>query len=138
MTRVRGTVTREICQQRYQDIIAFETLLERQGVKVLKCFLNISKNEQKRRLKERLDDPHKCWKLQPSDFEDRKLWDQFQHAYQDAIKETSTVEAPWYIIPADSKHYRDFCLASLLVQTLEQMNLEVPKAKYDFSKIEFD
>lgn len=138
VTRVRGMVTREICEQRYQDIVAFETLLERQGIKVLKCFLNISKNEQKRRLKERLDDPHKRWKLQPSDFEDRKLWDQFQQAYQDAIKETSTADAPWYIIPADSKHYRDFCLASLLVQTLEQMNLEVPKARYDFSKIELD
>ena len=95
VTRVRGTVTREICQQRYQDIIAFETLLERQGVKVLKCFLNISKNEQKRRLKERLDDPHKRWKLQPSDFEDRKLLGQSNGVLDARSQESSAHQTCW-------------------------------------------
>jgi len=133
VTRVRGWISKEICEKRYQNIRAFEELLNDQGIKVIKCFLNISKDEQKRRLKERMNDPHKQWKLQPSDFEDRKLWDQFEHAYQDAIKETSTPQSPWYIIPADSKHYRDLFLTKLLIQTLEQMQLKVPKPKFDLS-----
>jgi polyphosphate kinase 2 (PPK2 family) len=85
-----------------------------------------------------MEDPHKQWKLQPSDFEDRKLWDQFGHAYQDAIKETSTIEAPWYIIPADSKHYRDLLLTQILIHTLEQMQLKVPKPKFDLSAYSLD
>ena len=135
VTRVKGWISKEVCTRRYAHIRAFEELLHDQGIKVIKCFLNISNEEQKRRLKERMDDPHKQWKLQPSDFEDRKLWDQFGHAYQDAIKETSTAEAPWYIIPADSKHYRDLFLTQLLIHTLEQMQLKVPKPKFDLSKV---
>jgi len=138
VTRVKGLISKEICQQRYEDIRSFESLLSRQGIKVLKCFLHISKGEQKKRLRDRLEDPNKRWKLQPSDFEDRKLWDQFQEAYCNAIKETSTNEAPWYIIPADSKLYRDFCLSTLLVKVLEDMNLEPPKAKFDFTKLQIE
>jgi PPK2 family polyphosphate:nucleotide phosphotransferase len=138
VTRVKGIISKEICDLRYQDIKSFESLLNRQGVKVLKCFLHISKGEQKRRLKERLEDPNKRWKLQPSDFEDRKLWDQFQDAYGDAIRETSTDEAPWYIIPADSKRYRDFCLSTLLVMALKNMSLEPPKARIEFTKLQIE
>ena len=135
VTRVRGWIDREVCERRYDHIRSFEQLLADQGIKIIKCFLNISKDEQKKRLKERMQDPHKQWKLQPSDFEDRKLWDHFEHAYQDAIRETSTNESPWYIIPADSKHYRDLFLTQLLIHTLEQMQLQVPKSKFDLSTV---
>jgi PPK2 family polyphosphate:nucleotide phosphotransferase len=138
VTRVKGLISRETCEARLQDIKAFENLLHNQGVQVIKCFLNISKSEQKKRLQERLADPHKRWKLQPSDFEDRKLWGQFQQAYQDAISASSTHESPWYVIPADSKHYRDYCLTGLLVHTLEGMDLQVPRVKYDFSSTVLD
>ena len=105
VTRVRGWIDREVCERRYDHIRSFEQLLADQ------------------------------WKLQPSDFEDRKLWDHFEHAYQDAIRETSTNESPWYIIPADSKHYRDLFLTQLLIHTLEQMQLQVPKSKFDLSTV---
>ena len=138
VTRVKGLISKEVCHRRFEHIRAFEQLLHDQGIQVVKCFLNISRDEQKRRLKERMEDPHKQWKLQPSDFEDRKLWDQFGHAYEEAIKETSTAEAPWYVIPADSKHYRDLFLTQLLIHTLEQMQLKVPKPKFDLSSYSLD
>lgn len=133
VTRVKGLIDKAQCARRFEHIQAFEKLLSDQGMKIVKCFLNISKEEQKRRLQERMQDPHKQWKLQPSDFEDRKLWDQFQHAYQEAIRETSTHEAPWYIIPADSKHFRDLAITQLLIHALEQMQLEAPKPSFDLS-----
>jgi len=138
VTRVKGWISKEVCEKRYEHIRGFEKTLHDQGIQIVKCFLNISKEEQKKRLKERMEDPHKQWKLQPSDFEDRKLWEHFEHAYQDAIKETSTLHAPWYVIPADSKHYRDLCLTQLLIYTLEQMQLQVPKPKFDLSKFTLD
>ena len=138
VTRVKGWISREVCEKRFEHIRAFEMLLHDQGIKVIKCFLNISKDEQRKRLRERMDDPHKQWKLQPSDFEDRKLWDQFGHAYQDALKETSTPESPWYVIPADSKHYRDLFLTELLISTLDQMQLKVPKPKFDLTSVKLD
>jgi len=95
---------------------------------VLKCYLHISKAEQKKRLQARLDDPQKQWKLQASDFEDRKLWPAFMKAYQQTLAATSTAHAPWYIIPADDKSDRNRFLAELLVATMEDMKLKMPTA----------
>ncbi len=135
VTRVRGWIDEETCQQRYEDILHFESLLHNAGITVLKCYLHISKSEQKKRLQARLDDPRKHWKLQPSDFEDRELWPQFTQAYEAALSATSTPESPWYVVPADNKTYRDGFVAGLLVRTLENMKLKSPKPTFDLSKV---
>ena len=135
VTRVRGMIDEATCQQRYDHILHFESLLHNAGISVLKCYLHISKSEQKKRLQARLDDPRKHWKLQPSDFEDRDLWPQFTQAYEEALSATSTPESPWYVVPADSKPYRDSFVAGLIVQTLENMKLKTPKPRFDLSKV---
>ena len=109
-----------------------------EGIQVVKFFLNISKEEQRQRLQSRLDDPHKQWKLQPSDFEDRKLWPDYMRAYQDALTHTDSDECPWYIIPADSKPHRDVLIGQVLVQTLEAMKLTPPKSTWDLSGIKLN
>jgi PPK2 family polyphosphate:nucleotide phosphotransferase len=133
VTRVRGWIDKTTCAQRFEHIRHFEAMLHDSGVTVLKCYLHISKSEQKKRLQARLDDPSKQWKLQASDFEDRKLWADYMAAYQDAMSATSTPLAPWYVIPADHKPYRDLVLAELLVQTLEGMALAAPEPQFDLS-----
>ncbi len=138
VTRVRGWIKAKTVESRYKDILNFEAMLHDEGITVLKCYLHISKKEQKKRLQARLDDPHKHWKLQASDFEDRVLWSDYMQAYQDALAATSTDNAPWYIVPADSKPYRDYFLAELLVHTLEGMKLSMPKPTFDLSKVKLD
>jgi PPK2 family polyphosphate:nucleotide phosphotransferase len=101
VTRVRGWVNKDTCDKRYEHIKNFESLLADEGITIVKCYLHISKGEQKERLQARLDDPLKHWKLQPSDFEDRVLWPKFAQAYEDALSATSTAKAPWYVVPAD-------------------------------------
>ncbi len=138
VTRVRGWVKKDTCEERYEHIKNFESLLVDEGITVVKCYLHISKGEQKERLQARLDDPLKHWKLQPSDFEDRLLWPKFAQAYEDALSATSTAKAPWYVVPADSKPYRDLFVAGLLVQTLENMQLAMPKPLFDLSQVKLD
>ena len=135
VTRVRGVMDEASCQKRYNDILHFESLLQDAGITVLKCYLHISKSEQKKRLQARLDDPHKHWKLRASDFDDRALWPQFTHAYEEALSATSTPESPWYVVPADNKSFRDSFVAGLIVQTLENMKLKIPKPSFDLSKV---
>jgi PPK2 family polyphosphate:nucleotide phosphotransferase len=135
VTRVRGWIDEQTCEKRYNNILHFESLLQDAGITVLKCYLHISKSEQKKRLQARLDDPRKQWKLQASDFEDRKLWPQFTQAYEAALSATSTPESPWYVVPADNKAYRDRLVAGLLVQTLDKMKLKNPKPTFDLSKV---
>ena len=138
VTRVRGLVDKSICEKRCRHIEHFESLLHDSGTIVLKCYLHISKHEQKKRLQARLNDPQKQWKLQPSDFADRKHWPSFMQAYEDAISATSTEHAPWYIVPADSKPHRDLFIAALLVQTLEQVHLHMPKPSFSLNDISLD
>ena len=138
VTRVRKWINQATVQKRYQDIVNFESLLHDEGITVLKCYLHISKREQKKRLQSRIDDPSKNWKLQASDFEDRKLWSNFMQAYQETLTATSTEKAPWYIIPSDSKPYRDLFLAELLVHTLEKMNLRMPEPSFDLALAKLD
>jgi PPK2 family polyphosphate:nucleotide phosphotransferase len=138
VTRVRGWIKKDTCIKRYQYINDFEAMLHDAGITLIKCYLHISKAEQKKRLQARLDDPHKHWKLQPSDFEDRQLWPKFEQAYQETLSATSTTEAPWYVVPADSKTYRDLFVADLLVQTLEGMKLTMPEPTFDLSKVKLD
>ncbi len=135
VTRVHKLIDKTTCSKRYEHISHFESLLHDSGTTVVKCYLHISKSEQKKRLQQRIDDPDKHWKLQPSDFSDRKLWPKFISAYEDTISATSTKNAPWYIVPADSKPHRDLFIATLLVQTLESMDLTMPKPNFSLDDV---
>jgi PPK2 family polyphosphate:nucleotide phosphotransferase len=117
--RVRKIVERRTWTRRYATINRFEQRLAAQGTLIVKCFLHISPEEQRERLLARLDDPTKHWKYRPGDLEDRALWDDFQRAYGDAIERCSTDAAPWYVVPADRKWYRNWAISRLLCERLE-------------------
>jgi PPK2 family polyphosphate:nucleotide phosphotransferase len=120
-------VDKEIWKNRFEDIRAFERHVARNGTVVLKFFLHISKQEQKRRFLDRLEEPAKRWKFSMSDVEDRKLWDEYMKAYEDAIRSTSRPEAPWYIVPADNKPFARLVVAKALIEALEGLQLEFPQ-----------
>jgi PPK2 family polyphosphate:nucleotide phosphotransferase len=138
VARVKSIVPKRVIRQRYGIIKSFEHALAVEGTSVVKVFLHISKDEQKRRLQARLDDPTKRWKYRAGDLEDRKLWDDYMAAYGDAITETSTQEAPWYVIPADRKWYRDWALLSILVETLTEMDPRYPEPPPDLENVTID
>jgi len=138
VTRVKKWIDEHTVLRRYQNIQDFERMLNAEGITVLKCFLHISQKEQKKRLQARIDDPAKNWKLQASDFEDRKHWPEFMQAYENVLSATSTEDAPWYVVPADNKHYRDYFLASLLVHTLTNMDLKMPQPSFNLAEAKLD
>jgi PPK2 family polyphosphate:nucleotide phosphotransferase len=127
VARVRKLVPKQIWQQRYGDITAFESLLAEGGTRMIKCCLLISKDEQRKRFEERLKQPQKRWKFQRGDLEDRALWKEYQTAFSEAIERTSTKIAPWYIIPSDHKWYRNWVVSRLLIETLADMDPKYPK-----------
>jgi PPK2 family polyphosphate:nucleotide phosphotransferase len=127
--RVLKEIDSDECERRYAHIRNFEALLAESGTTIIKCFLHISKDEQRARLQARIDDPEKNWKFDPSDLDARKLWDDYQQAYQDALGATSTEHAPWYVIPGNSKTHRNVMVSELVLRTLESMKLEYPPAK---------
>jgi PPK2 family polyphosphate:nucleotide phosphotransferase len=126
VVRVKDLAPEERWRRRYDHIADFERLLTDEGTTVVKLFLQISKEEQRLRLEARLQEPDKRWKFNVGDLEDRKLWDDFQDAYEEAITRTSTDYAPWYVIPADRKWYRDLAVSSILIETLERMDPQFP------------
>ncbi len=126
VVRVHGMVSLAQCKERYKQIADFEKLLADNGTTILKFFLNIDLEEQKRRLQERIDDPTKNWKFNPGDLEERKLWPEYMKAYEEAIEKTSTERAPWYIVPANKKWYRDLVISTVLVNTLEKLGMKYP------------
>lgn len=115
-----------IWKRRFEEINNYERYLTNNGTKVLKFFLNVSKDEQKRRFYERIENPAKNWKLSPSDVKERAFWNEYQHAYEDMIGHTSTKEAPWYVIPADKKWFSRVAIANVIVKTLESLDLQYP------------
>jgi PPK2 family polyphosphate:nucleotide phosphotransferase len=121
-------VTKNIWRERFADICAFERYLSRNGTVVLKFFLNISKEEQRARFLDRLDDPAKNWKFSMSDVAERALWPRYMAAYQDMIRHTSTAEAPWHVVPADHKWFTRVVIGSAIVATLDSLNLRFPRA----------
>jgi PPK2 family polyphosphate:nucleotide phosphotransferase len=127
VVRVRKLVPKEVWQDRYGQINAFEKLLHDGGLTFVKCFLHISKKEQRQRLEDRLKDPKKQWKLGPDDLADRERWDEFTKAYDDAITQCNTAHAPWHVVPADKKWYRNLVVARLVRQTLERLDPQFPK-----------
>jgi PPK2 family polyphosphate:nucleotide phosphotransferase len=127
-----GLVTKHIWDQRYEDINAFEEYLTRNGVVIRKFFLHISKEEQKKRFLERLEDPKKNWKFSMADVNERGFWKDYQEAYEEMIQSTATKHAPWFIVPADNKWFTRLIVASAIIQTLDELHLsfpEVDKAK---------
>ena len=134
--RVRKLVPKDVWSRRYDHINRFEQLLTDSGVVVVKFFLHISKDEQRQRFEERLGDPTKQWKLSPGDFEDRKQWDEYAAAHEEALTRCSTPAAPWFVVPADRKWFRNFTVSRILVETLEALDMRFPKPAFDVSRIE--
>ena len=118
---------KSLWEERFEDIAAFERYLGRNGVVVRKFFLNLSKNEQKKRFLERLDTPQKNWKFSAGDIHEREYWDDYMHAYEEMIRGTSSKHAPWYVVPADNKWFTRVVVAAAIVETLEELNLAYPK-----------
>jgi PPK2 family polyphosphate:nucleotide phosphotransferase len=135
VVRVHNLVPEERWRRRYQQIVDFERLLIEEGTTIVKFFLHISKDEQGERLQARLDDPQKRWKFSVTDLVERKRWDQYQAAFEEAISRTSTDSAPWYVIPANRKWYRDIAVAMILIETLEGLGLRFPEPDEDLSGI---
>lgn len=119
-------VTKDIWEDRFQDIRNFEKYLNRNGTIVIKFFLNVSKEEQKERFIERIEDPEKNWKFSAGDVKERGYWNDYMHAYEELIKNTSTEKSPWYVIPADNKSYARIAIASAIIHALDEMELEYP------------
>lgn len=134
VVRVHKMITEEVCKDRYEQIRAFERILAETGTTILKFYLHIDKDEQKQRLEDRLKEPDKRWKFNPGDLEERKLWGDYMKAYEDAIRETSTDWAPWYVIPANHKWYAHRMVAEAIVDKLESLKMEYPKPAEDLSK----
>jgi len=118
---------KKIWDDRFEDITNIEKYLSRQGVVIRKFFLNVSKEEQKRRFMSRLDQPEKNWKFSSADIRERGFWDHYMEAYEDMIRNTSTEDAPWYVIPADHKWFTRLAVAAAIVDTLEDLKLHYPK-----------
>jgi len=133
--RVKNLAPKEVWEKRYKHIVDFEQMLVDEGTTILKFYLHISKEEQKRRLQSRLDRPEKHWKFFPEDLADRTLWDDFMDAYEDVIERTSTEQAPWFVIPADYKWYRDLCVSQIISNALEGMDLHYPQITWDPGEI---
>ncbi|MBC3807684.1 polyphosphate kinase 2 family protein [Undibacterium seohonense] len=138
ITQVLDWISADEVKRRYTHINAFESMLAETGTTILKFFLHISKDEQKERLQERLNDPHKHWKFDPKDLIERASWDKYRDAYQATICATHTEHAPWHIIPANSKTQRNLIIASIVVEKLASLNLGYPAPHPDYLKIKVE
>lgn len=127
--RVQGLAPKAVWKDRYEQMNRFESYLTAQGTVVMKFFLHISKDEQRRRLQARVDDPKKRWKFRAGDLEDRKLWDDYQAAFEDMVDNCNTEAAPWHVVPADHNSHRDVTVARALVEKLESLGLRYPEAE---------
>ncbi len=138
VVRVHDLVPRKVWKARYQQINHFEKMLVKNDVLVLKFFLHISKAEQRERLQARLTDPTRYWKFSLKDVEERRHWPAYRKAYEEALTRCSTKWAPWYIIPANHKWYRNIAVARILVETLRELNMKYPEPTIDLSKVVID
>jgi PPK2 family polyphosphate:nucleotide phosphotransferase len=138
VVRVHNLVPKTCWQKRYGHINEFERMLSDSGTKVVKFLLYISKEEQAKRFHERLDDKTKNWKFSPADVKEREYWDAYIDAYDDMLRKCSTVEAPWFVIPANKKWFRNLAVSQVVVDALESMDLKYPKPTADLSAIKFE
>jgi PPK2 family polyphosphate:nucleotide phosphotransferase len=128
VVRVHDIVPAEVWKKRFDQINEFESTLAENGTTILKFYLHIDKDEQKKRLQARLDDPAKHWKFRLGDLTERKLWPNYMQAYEDVLGKTSTDHAPWYVVPANRKWFRDLVISSVLVETLESLKMSYPES----------
>jgi PPK2 family polyphosphate:nucleotide phosphotransferase len=135
VVRVHQLVDQSVWSKRYDLINDFETMLSRNGTTILKFFLHISPEEQLARFKQRLDDPSRHWKISDSDYSERELWPKYVEAYEDAIALTSTKRAPWYIIPANHKWFRNLAISQIIADTMGEMGLKLPPTHVDIADI---
>jgi PPK2 family polyphosphate:nucleotide phosphotransferase len=129
--RVHALIPESAWKARYQQINDFERILAEEGTLILKFFLHISLDEQKQRLKDRLNDETKQWKYNPGDLQERALWKQYQQAYEDVLHLTNTAYAPWYVVPSDHKWFRDLVVATAIVEGLQALKMQYPKPSFD-------
>jgi polyphosphate kinase 2 (PPK2 family) len=132
---VHSIVPEKVWSKRYDRINDFEQMLVNEGTRIVNFFLHISKEEQRQRLQDRLDDPEKHWKFNVADLAERKRWDEYQQAYADAIGKCSTRHAPWYVIPADKKWYRNYALSKIMAEVMQDMNPSFPPSTADLSRV---
>jgi PPK2 family polyphosphate:nucleotide phosphotransferase len=137
VVRVHNLLPKETWSSRYDQINRFEGLLEENNVKILKFFLHISKDEQRKRFMERIDDPDKRWKISEADFHERKFWAEYTEAYEDALTRCSTEAAPWYVIPANKKWFRNLAVSHIIVETLENLGMKFPPPTIDVSRLKW-
>lgn len=135
VVRVKELVPRRVWKRRFGQINEFEDMLRHEGVTIVKFFLHISKEEQAERLRARLADPLKNWKFNPNDLAERKRWSDYLDAFDDALTKTSKKHAPWYVIPANKKWFRDLAVSEILLHTLEKMDPEIPKPVPGLSRV---
>ncbi len=135
IVRVHGLVPEEVWRPRYQYINDFEANLAASGTRIVKLFLHIAKEEQAKRFQARLDDSTKHWKFRKGDLAERARWDDYMAAFEEAITRTSTEHAPWYVVPADKKWYRNWAVARILVETLEDMDPQYPPPEEDLTGV---
>ena len=135
VVRVRELVTRSVWSKRYDLINDFEKTLSLNGTTIVKFYLHISPEEQLARFKQRLDDPARQWKISESDYSERELWPQYIEAYEDAIAQTSTKRAPWYIIPANHKWFRNLAVSQIIADTMDEMGLKLPPTRVNLAEI---
>jgi len=135
VVRVHNLAPPEVWSKRFDQINEFERMLAENGTTILKFYLHIDLDEQKKRLQARLDDPTKHWKFRLGDLDERKLWGEYMQAYEDVLSKTSTDYAPWYIVPANRKWYRDMVISSVLVDTLEGLKMEYPKSEENLDEV---
>ncbi len=131
VVRVHGLVPKKVWKARYDQINEFEQFLDDNGVKILKFFLHISKDEQKKRFEERLTDPRKYWKFGAADLKERELWDQYQEAYEAALERCSTKSAPWFVIPANHKWFRNLAVSRIVLETMEEFDMQMPAPAFN-------
>jgi PPK2 family polyphosphate:nucleotide phosphotransferase len=138
VVRVHNLVPKSVWSKRYDQINDFERMLSENGVRIVKFLLYISKDEQAKRFRERLDDKTKNWKFSPDDIKEREYWNDYIRAFEEALRRCSTEHAPWYVIPANRKWFRNFAISEILRETLEDMDLKYPKPSADLSNIQFE
>jgi PPK2 family polyphosphate:nucleotide phosphotransferase len=137
IVRVHNLVPKDVWSRRYNQINDFEAMLEENRVKLLKFFLHISKDEQKKRFMERIDDPDKRWKISEDDFQERKYWDGYTAAYQDALERCTTDAAPWFIIPANKKWFRNLAVSHIIDETFKEMDIKFPPPIINLKKLKW-
>ncbi len=137
IVRVHNLVPKDVWSKRYDQINEFEETLHDNNVKILKFFLHISKEEQKKRFQQRIDDPDRRWKISEADFAERKFWDDYTAAYEAALTKCSTDHCPWYVIPANKKWFRNLAVSHIIMETLQDMHMKFPAPTVDVKKLKW-